>query len=111
MELLTQIQKDCYQISLKGDLDASNCLLLDEALERAIACSPGQIWVDCQQLQYISSAGLGVLIYHLPTLSAEKIALVLHQMSPKVLDVFQVLGLDSFFTLLPCHPQESTSSQ
>jgi anti-sigma B factor antagonist len=111
MELLTQVEKDFYQISLKGELDASNALLLDEALEKAIACSPGQIWVDCQQLQYISSAGLGVFIYHLPTLSAGNISLVLHQIGPKVLDVFQVMGLDSFFTLMHGHPLESFSGK
>lgn len=104
MELLTALENDCYRIALKGELDASSSLLLDEALEKAIACSPRKVYVDCRELNYISSAGLGVLVSHLPNLAAGDIALVLYQMSPRVRDVFHVLGLEHFLTILPCHP-------
>ena len=104
MELLTHLENECYHIALKGDLDASSSLLLDDALERAIAYLPRQVYVDCHGLSYISSAGLGVFISHLQNLTEGNISLTLYQMSPKVRDVFQLMGLDLFLTILPCHP-------
>jgi anti-sigma B factor antagonist len=104
MELLTHLENECYQIALRGDLDASSSLLLDDALEKAIACSPRQVYVDCQQLNYISSAGLGVFISHLQNLTESNISLTLYQMTPRVRDVFQLMGMELFLTILPCHP-------
>lgn len=111
MELLTQLENGCYQIALKGDLDASSSLLLDDALERAIACSPRRVYVNCRELNYISSAGLGVFISHLENLTESNISLTLYQMTPKVRDVFQLMGLDAFLTILPSHPELSSLPQ
>ncbi len=108
MELTTHLENNAYKIALQGDLDASNSLVLDQAIGQAYSCLPQQIWIDCEQLHYISSAGLGVLISHLEALSSRRINLVLSNMSPKITEVFHVLGLDTFFTQLPCHSQAST---
>jgi anti-sigma B factor antagonist len=108
MELTTHLADNAYTIILKGDLDASNSLVLDQAIGDAYARSPRQVRIDCQQLQYISSAGLGVLISHLEELSSRHIGLVLSNMSPKITEVFHVLGLDAFFTQLPDHSRDST---
>ena len=108
MELTTHLADNAYTIVLKGDLDASNSLVLDQAIDEAYARSPRQVWIDCGQLQYISSAGLGVLISHLEELSSRHIGLVLSNMSPKIAEVFHVLGLDAFFTRLPDHSRAST---
>jgi anti-sigma B factor antagonist len=104
MELLTHLENQCYRIALKGDLDASNSLLLDDALERAVACSPLEVQVNCRELDYISSAGLGVLISHLQNLTDSNISLTLCRMNPRIRDVFHLMGLEAFLTILPSHP-------
>ncbi len=109
MELLAHLENECYRITLKGDLDASSSLLLDDALEKAVACSPLKVQVDCQELNYISSAGLGVFISHLQNLTESNISLVLYQMTPRVRDVFHLMGLGLFLTILPCQPDLPSS--
>jgi anti-sigma B factor antagonist len=108
MELTTHLENNAYTIVLKGDLDASNALVLDQAIDEAYSLSPRQVWIDCGQLHYISSAGLGVLISHLETFSSRRMSLVVSNMSPKISEVFHVLGLDTFFTRLPSRSRAVT---
>jgi anti-sigma B factor antagonist len=98
MKLTTylDLDKSCYHICLCGELDACSSLLLDEAINKAIRKHPSEISVDCQALYYISSAGLGVFISYLQTLSAENISLVLHNLTPAVKSTFDCNGVLSF---------------
>jgi anti-anti-sigma regulatory factor len=45
-----------------------------------------------------------VFISHLQNLTERDISLTLYQMTPRVRDIFQLMGLDRFLTISPCHP-------
>jgi anti-sigma B factor antagonist len=101
MEIDAHIEKGNYRIALRGELDASSSILLDDSLREGLTKNPRSIQVDCAGLRYISSAGLGVFISHLQELRAKAIPLVLFALRQPVENVFQVLGLDGLLPILP----------
>jgi anti-sigma B factor antagonist len=101
MEIDAHIEKGNYRIALRGELDASSSILLDDSLRDGLTHNPRSIQVDCAGLRYISSAGLGVFISHLQELRAKAIPLVLFALRQPVANVFQVLGLDGLLPILP----------
>lgn len=101
MEIKSCTENGSYLIWLRGELDASCSVLLDESIRCGLDKNPLSICIDCTDLCYISSAGLGVFISHLQDLQCKSIPLVLFALRKPVENVFQVLGLDSMIPILP----------
>jgi anti-sigma B factor antagonist len=76
---------------LEGRLDASQS---DAALE-VLARIPGPLVLDCAQLDYISSAGIGTLIETYKRLHREGHRLRLENVTPRVRSVFRLANLDT----------------
>jgi anti-sigma B factor antagonist len=85
-------------VRVVGELDASSSIALDQELAALMQAQNQSILVDCTNLQYISSAGLGVFMSYIQEMEQNNIQLVLFGLSPKVKNVFEILGLDQ---LLP----------
>ncbi|TGD81264.1 STAS domain-containing protein [Hymenobacter wooponensis] len=86
---------------LDGELDASSSVLLDTELNQPSILENQKVLIDCQRLNYISSAGLGVFISHLQRFQDASVKLVFFNMQEKVHNVFEILGLDSLLTIVP----------
>jgi anti-sigma B factor antagonist len=52
-------------LSLYGEVDASNSVILDEAIQEVVAGGSRSLLIDGENLEYISSAGLGVFMSYL----------------------------------------------
>ncbi|MGN6645962.1 MAG: STAS domain-containing protein [Cytophaga sp.] len=99
MRITSVKENEFYFIAIEGDLDASSSIQLDQAIEEALSKNETKIIVDCSQLEYISSAGLGVFMSYIQDFQANNISLVLCHLSEKVLNVFQILGLDELIKI------------
>ena len=91
--------QDCF-ITIEGEVDASSSIHLDEALQRAFQSDASNVLVDCQGLQYISSAGLGVFMSYIQELEVTDKKMALFNMSEKVYKVFEILGLHQLLTIV-----------
>jgi anti-sigma B factor antagonist len=87
--------KEAGRIRLKGRLDASEA---EKAIE-ILRGMPGPIHADCAELDYISSAGIGVLVETHKRLLAEGSGLTLSALSPRVRNVFTYAGLHRFLLI------------
>jgi anti-sigma B factor antagonist len=97
----THIEGENHIIIVEGDVDASSSIHLDEALtELANDDSVKFILVDGTQLNYISSAGLGVFMSYIDDFKNKNIKMVIYGLSEKVHNVFQILGLDQLMTIV-----------
>jgi anti-sigma B factor antagonist len=56
--------------------------------------------IDCAGLRYISSAGLGVFISFMDSLTANGGKFVFSEMAENVFKVFQLLGLEQLMTIV-----------
>ncbi len=83
-------------LTVSGEVDATSAFQLDEAIGEQIQQHDFDVLLDCKDLTYISSAGLGVLLSHLKELEQRGRRMVLFQLNPRVFSIFQALGLDEF---------------
>jgi anti-sigma B factor antagonist len=100
MELTTSKEGSIFTIGINGDLDASSSIDLDNCIADALKMGETKLMVDCEQLHYISSAGLGVFMSYIQDFNNNNIQLVLFNMSEKVKSVFNILGLDALLTIV-----------
>jgi anti-sigma B factor antagonist len=84
-----------------GEVDASSSIALDQSIEEQVKEGPRDLLIDCTQLDYISSAGLGVFMSYIEEFKANEKKLVIYGLSQKVANVFAILGLDQLLTIKP----------
>ena len=100
MEVYQSKEEEFITLTIDGELDASSCLVLDESIQQVVSENEKKILVDCKQLSYISSAGLGVFMSYLQEFAANDIRMVLFNLNPQVKEVFRILGLDNLLKIV-----------
>jgi anti-sigma B factor antagonist len=84
---------------LKGFLDAHTAPELESAIATAIAAGKQRIIVNFRDLEYISSAGLGVFMVFIEEVRATDGDIKLTAMKTKVYTVFDLLGFPMLFDI------------
>lgn len=93
------LEENLKVIRVGGDVDASSSIQLDTEFKQAIDGGDKKILVDCSQLNYISSAGLGVFMSYIQDIEKNNVKLVIYGLNEKVLNVFGILGLNQLLKL------------
>ena len=101
MKITKEVKEKGLIIFLDGEMDASTSILVDLEINKFYHLDLKNLWIDCRQLQYISSAGVGVFISHLQKLQNNQKNFVLIGLKPKIRSVFTVLGLDPLLKTVP----------
>jgi anti-sigma B factor antagonist len=101
MNITKEIKDQGLMIFLEGEMDASTSILVDLEIDQFYRLNLPHLWIDCEKLHYISSAGVGVFISHLQKLSDLHKNFILIGLKPKIRAVFSVLGLDPLLHSVP----------
>jgi len=97
---IAQREKDAVHVlELKGYLDAHTAPALEEAFQTLLKNQCFNIVVNCKDLSYISSAGLGVFMAYIEDVRKNKGDIKLSNMSPKVYNVFDLLGFPLLYEI------------
>jgi anti-sigma B factor antagonist len=80
-------------ISTEGRIDASTAPTLDESLKASLAAGRFRLVVDFGATDYISSAGLKVLVANLKEVKRHRGDLRLARLSRNLKDTFNMVGL------------------
>lgn len=99
VEIKKETENNYLLLSVEGDVDASSSIHLDKAVREAFDDGNQQILIDCTNLNYISSAGLGVFMSYIEEINQNSINFVLFGLTEKVLKVFGILGLDQLLKI------------
>lgn len=91
---------DFEVIELRGELDAHTASGLETALQKLISLKRHKIIVNCSNLAYISSAGLGVFMAYIEDVRSLGGDIKLTNMTPKVYNVFDLLGFPTLYDIL-----------
>jgi anti-sigma B factor antagonist len=86
-------------LDLKGYLDAHTAPDLEKAFQNLMEIKKYNIVVNCKDLTYISSAGLGVFMAYIEDVRKNKGDIKLSNMSPKVYNVFDLLGFPLLYDI------------
>lgn len=104
---IEKIKEEHYDtLRLLGEVDASNSVLLDQAMQEVVQKGTRFLLIDGHELSYISSAGLGVFMSYLDDFSEQGIRFAIYGLNEQVAEVFHILGLDQ---LIPIVPDKSTA--
>jgi len=86
-------------LDLHGYLDAHTAPKLEDAFSSLITQQRYRIVVNCRELSYISSAGLGVFMAFIEEVRQNKGDIKLTDMTPKVFNVFDLLGFPLLYDI------------
>jgi anti-sigma B factor antagonist len=84
-------------VVITGRLDAAQSALADAFLGKV----EGPVTLDCSKLEYISSAGLGVLLKTQKRLMASNAGMRLTGLNRHLRDIFRYAGFDRIFQIDP----------
>lgn len=99
MELYHEIKDNDYVVILAGNLDRDNTYEIGLTLRKAIHSHKNRILVDCRNLNYITSEGIGIFLSSLPLIREHGMDLVFCGLQPHTKKTFELLGLDKLVLL------------
>lgn len=88
------------KFNISGDLDATESINMDNEIKKTLQETSSQILIDCSNLDYISSAGLGVFVSNIQDIKNQNGTLVLYALKESVFNTFKVLGLDKIIHIV-----------
>lgn len=101
MEITQEKKGNINIIKVKGRLDASTSNKLEEALNEFTNQEKARVIVDCAELEYISSAGLRVLLATAKKFQQNAGKIYLSTLNTNVKQVFEISGFISIFKAFP----------
>jgi len=90
---------DDGMVSVDGRLDAAQAVKAQAFLDRV----EGQCVLDLAKLEYVSSAGLGVLLKTHKRLMASGSGIKLVNVNNHIHDIFRYSGFDKLFEIVPAN--------
>ena len=100
MEITEQEENDICVFRLNGRLDSNTSPDFDRRIFDSIEKGAKHMIVDCENLDYITSAGLRVLNKTAKRLKQSEGAIVLCAMVDYVKEVFEIAGFDTFLPIV-----------
>ena len=95
----TSLENDLSIVALEGFVDAHTAPQFEDAIQKAVDSGDRRIVVDCEKLNYISSAGLGVFMSFIEEVRDRGGDIKICGLTPKVRHTFEILG---FQDILKC---------
>jgi anti-anti-sigma factor len=99
MQLSYEKNGDIQIVAIKGRIDGSNAKELENALRAGLGQPSQKAVLDFQDVGYISSAGLRVVLALAKQLEDASGELVLCALRPEVFEVFKICGFDDILSL------------
>jgi anti-sigma B factor antagonist len=100
VQIDTILENDISTLIITGEIDASSSIQLDDSLGAVVGSGTSKILINCTDLNYISSAGLGVFMSYIEEINSKNIKMAIFGLSEKVKNVFDILGLDQLLTIV-----------
>ena len=100
MEIIEETQNDINIYRLNGRLDSNTSQGFEQKIFQAISGGTKNMVVDFKDLDYISSAGLRVILKATKALKREDGRILLCSMQDYVKEVFEIAGFDSFLSIV-----------
>ena len=92
-------ENNVYFVEIKGEMSFSDISIFQKKMEMVLTAKEPSVIMDFSNLNYISSAGLRVLLKLNKDLTHIKKQLVLFGFNQFVEDVFQVSGFNKIFNI------------
>ena len=88
---ITDVPKNGKRISLAGSLDTDTAPQLEARIDESIDSSVTTLILDMKDLEFLSSAGLGVIFMTMKELNNRQGKIMLINLQPQVQRVFEII--------------------
>ncbi len=99
MKITQQAQDGIISLAIAGRLDAVSAIEADKEFAKVLDAGNDRMVIDLSQLDYISSAGLRVLLVVAKRIQQKGGKVVLCALVPNVKEVFEISGFSSIFKI------------
>ena len=100
MKVTIERDGDTLVAMAEDRVDGTNASEFQQALEAAISDADRIVILDCDQLSYISSAGLRVILLTARALQRQNSKFAVCSLSEQIREVFEISGFDK---IIPVH--------
>lgn len=101
MAIAVQQMKECSLVLMKGNLEASDCALLETVLQIASLSRSRNVWVDCESLASLSTEMLRRILFLSGKAESLGVNLLFYQMTLPVKKAMRESRLDSVLHIVP----------
>lgn len=101
MQIDLDTKENVSVFSLKGRLDSNTSPELEEVIASQIENGSSSLIINFENLDYISSAGLRVILKTTKDLKRREGKIMLCAMQDYVKEVFEIAGFDTFLPIVP----------
>lgn len=101
IEIAVENQAGLQVMRLKGRLDSMDAPTLEAQFKGMLAAGSQKVIVECSELRYVGSIGLGIFISSGKALAAQGGKLSFAGLTEHVRSVFEMVGFYSLFAVFP----------
>lgn len=99
MEITKNFENDKVILNVSGRIDTVTSSDFQQQVLDVFDMSLQNLVLDCQNLEYISSSGLRALLVIAKLANCKDVEITLKNVNSMVLEVLEMSGFDSFFTI------------
>ena len=103
-ELVDSLEGPTLTLRARGEIDASTAPELRRHLQESLTSEATRVVADLTGVDFLDSAGIGVLVEGHRRLEEAEKALVVRVSNPSTLRVLSITGMDRYFTLEKVEP-------
>jgi anti-sigma B factor antagonist len=111
MEIIQSFVQNIPVLALSGKIDAVTSKELEFALNGFMEKNINSLVIDFHGVEYISSSGLRILLTSLDKLKKNQGDLKLASLQPLVKEIFEITGINQFFSIYPSQEDAIKGSQ
>lgn len=92
-------KKDCWLVTISGEVDIFNSAEIKTKIIELIDKNPLDIRIECKNLTYIDSTGLGAFIAVLKKAKEFEKSIYFQNLKPSLSKLFKITNLDKVFII------------
>lgn len=92
MEINRKKENNVCELGIVGRLDTTTAPQLEEVLKELFSQEVKDLVLDMKELDYVSSAGLRVLLFAQKSVSAAQGGMLIKNVKPEIMEVFDITG-------------------
>ena len=86
---------------ITGSIDATSIVQFQNVMDKLVEKGVQNLILDCANIKYINSTGLGTLLKYVDTFESKDGHIVFTKVPSKVMLVMEMLGFNALFTIIP----------
>lgn len=99
-QIRSKVEDNIAIVYPKGHLDAHNVERFEKEIVRLLGNSINNIIVNCKNLNYISSAGMGIIMGYLDEIRENGGDIKLCSLNERVFEIFDLVGFTDIYDFL-----------